>query len=182
VELASEQLRKLRRRQALGTLEQAKNKNSKNLQRARAFALHDVALDATRIIPLVISGRGCEISRVKIAGGWTPGPTFATHGDVGFNSLCSPSAMREWLAAFPGAYLDRLDHKRAWSGGVVISTGRRLDSTTKIVTAAGSVSVPSLSTMERIAELTPNSAETLVVPAWLTQFAEAAPAGEEFWA
>jgi hypothetical protein len=40
--------------------------------------------------------------RTAIAAGWRPPPPFATHGGVGEEVACSPTAMREWLLAEPG--------------------------------------------------------------------------------
>jgi hypothetical protein len=142
--------------------------------------LAGVPLDATRRIPFVISGQGCEVTRTKIAGGWTPGPTFATHSDVGFNELCSPTAMREWLVAAPGEYLPRDANKRAWEGGSMSVSLAMTTSAAGRVTEG--VAVAPLCTADRIAELTPPSDSELVVPAWLAHFATVAPAGEAFWA
>jgi hypothetical protein len=40
--------------------------------------------------------------RSAIEAGWRPPPPFATHGEVGEEVACSPTAMREWLLAEPG--------------------------------------------------------------------------------
>jgi hypothetical protein len=166
-------------------VEQAKNKNKKNLLRASKFNLAGVQVDATRRIPLVVGGRGCAVLRTKVAAGWVPGPPFATHGDVGVNALCTPTAMREWLAAAPGGRLAQPLGRRAWEGGA--STSNRDEATAAFalrspVVSLGSGAVAPLTEAQRIAELTPSSDSILLVPAWLTQFASAASAGEDFWA
>ena len=73
----------------------SQNKNRKNLERASKFRVEEGQGEATRRIPLNVVGRGCAVTRARVEGGWTPGPPFATHGDVGANALCSPTAMQE---------------------------------------------------------------------------------------
>lgn len=166
-------------------MEQAKNKNSSNLVHASNFKLAGVQVDATRRIPLVVGGRGCAVLRAKVAKGWVPGPPFATHGDVGVNDLCTPAAMREWLAAAPGGWLAQPVGRRAWEGG--ISTTNRDEATAAFAVRSpaapiGSGAVAPLTDAQRIADLTPSSESISPVPAWLTRFASVASAGEDFWA
>lgn len=171
--LALEQLRKLRRRQAHCSVEQAHNKNSKNLVRAGKFPLGGVAETATRRIPFSILGRGCADMRSRVADGWVPGLPFATHGEVGANAQCTPTAMREWIAAVPGAWVVALP-----------------DPTAKFACLAPLLPVSPhdcgildvIPDADRIARLTPASATDLATPSWLAIFASAASAGETFWA
>ena len=190
--LAKEQLWKLRRGQAPCSAEQATIKNGKNLERARAFSLKDVAGDATRRIPLDVRGKGCESTRARVACGWVPGEPFATHGGVGANTLCTPTAMREWLLAVPGDLLDVPGDQGArgrsegcdgapWAtAGVSAGASGEMDfAFTEITTG---VAVASLSISQRIEELTPASDSPLPEPTWLRRFAAEAAAGEDFWA
>jgi hypothetical protein len=183
--LARAQLRKLKRGQAPCSAEQAKNKNRKNLERASRFRVEEGKGDATRRIPLNVVGRGCAVMRARVEGGWTPGPPFATHGDVGINALCSPTAMREWIAVVPGKWLVAQPARRAWQGGVISSNqaaaGQAFAARATDGATDGAALAP-LTDAQRIAALTPGASSALDVPAWLTVFAGAAAAGEVFWA
>lgn len=87
-------------------MEEALTKNSKNVKKAARFDVSAVKDDATQRIPLDMRGKGCAQLRAKVAGGWNPGPPFGTHGRVGANELCSPSAMQEWIAAISDEVLE----------------------------------------------------------------------------
>ena len=183
--LARAQLRKLKRGQAPCSAEQAKNKNRKNLERASRFRVAEGQGKATRHIPLNVVGRGCAVTRAKVEGGWTPGPPFATHGDIGANALCTPTAMREWLAAVPGAWLDSPPARRAWEGGSLSSNRAAAVKAFAGRTTGSSpegIALAPITEAKRIAALTPAASDGLDAPAWLSVFAGAASAGEDFWA
>jgi hypothetical protein len=182
--LAQEQLRKLRRRQDHCSVEQATNKNRKNLARAGVFSLEGVQVDATRRIPLILRGRGCAALRAKVAGGWIPGPPFATHGDVGSNSWCTPSAMREWIAAAPGDWLQELDGPSVGTAETHSAevTAAKASFCVQAVAPPPVASVHPVSDAQRVADLTPALDGAATVPEWLTEFSRGATAGEDLWA
>lgn len=193
--VANEQLRRLRRRQAPSTVEEASTKNLKNLAKAAKFEVAGIRDEATRRIPLDVCGRGCPVLREKVLGGWRPGPPFATHGSVGANDLCSPSAMREWIAAEPGAMIEPAASaaRKAWPGGPMTSNKAAATEAFRVrqAGAQGSglgkaaglpIAVPSLTVNRRIEELRPSAAAGCAVPQWIPRFAAAAAAGENLWA
>lgn len=170
--LAAEQLRKLNRRQAPSTLEQATAKNLKNLRKARAFRDDSCPDQANHQVDLTVGGCGDGVTRSKIQLGWRPGALFGTHGAVGSNSMCTPTVMREWIDVEPGSNLDPGELR-----------------TTQVVVGGGGEDDPmqgvrpdSLSVTQHIEALRPAKAEGLPVPPWLTSFATHAEDGETFWA
>jgi hypothetical protein len=155
------------------------------LERARAFDRGQVTQDATRRITLDVKGKGCVTMRARVAAGWVPGPPFATHGDVGVNARCTPTAMREWLAAVPGDLLE--DSSAQGARGVTGGSDVAPQSAVAAEPRRGGggkkdVAVEALSVAQRIAELTPASDTPLAEPTWIRRFASEAAAGEDFWA
>jgi hypothetical protein len=80
--------------------------------------------------------------------------------------------MREWIAAVPGACVE----VEREEGKAFPETKLREPSG-----PTGAVALLPISDAQRVADLTPTSDEVLEVPAWLSQFASAAAAGEDLW-